>query len=138
VLAGFCDATALYDDPWKIIGLPYMSYSRSGSPGAGSHSIVVNLEPAALLPLKRPFAVVSVMSHRRRRVFVDTPKGRRSAGFTVPAGDDAAEVSMALRRRGGFEPPTGSLRAVRPPRKSRKNLAIIVAFDDVCSCLVAA
>jgi len=24
------------------------------------------------------------MPHRRRRVFVDTPKGRRSAGFTVP------------------------------------------------------
>jgi hypothetical protein len=43
------------------------------------------------------------MSHRRRRVFVDTPKGRRSAGFTVPesaAAAAAADVSMALRSRG--------------------------------------
>ena len=40
------------------------------------------------------------MSHRRRRVLVDTPKGRRSAGFTVPERADAAEVSMALRKRG--------------------------------------
>jgi hypothetical protein len=37
------------------------------------------------------------MPHRRRRVFVDTPKGRRSARFTVP---ESADVSMALRRRG--------------------------------------
>jgi len=54
-------------------------------------------EPATLT---RPFAVVSLMPHRRRRVFVDTPKGRRSAGFTVPESADAADVSMALRRRG--------------------------------------
>ena len=40
------------------------------------------------------------MPHRRRRVFVDTPKGRRSAGFTVPADADAADVSMKLRERG--------------------------------------
>jgi hypothetical protein len=40
------------------------------------------------------------MPHRRRRVFVDTPKGRRSAGFTVSESADAADVSMALRRRG--------------------------------------
>jgi hypothetical protein len=40
------------------------------------------------------------MSHRRRRVFVDTPKGRRGAGFTVPESADAADVSMALRTRG--------------------------------------
>ena len=32
--------------------------------------------------------------------FVDTPKGRRSAGFTVSESADAADVSMALRRRG--------------------------------------
>jgi len=31
---------------------------------------------------------------------VDTPKGRRSAGFTVPESADAADVSMALRIRG--------------------------------------
>lgn len=31
---------------------------------------------------------------------MDTPKGRRSAGFTVPERADAADVSMALRRRG--------------------------------------
>jgi hypothetical protein len=40
------------------------------------------------------------MSYRRRRVFVETSRGRVSAGFTVPAGADAADVSMALRRRG--------------------------------------
>ena len=40
------------------------------------------------------------MPHRRRRVIVDTPKGRRSEGFTVPESADAADVSMALRRRG--------------------------------------
>ena len=44
--------------------------------------------------------MVNLMSHRRRRVFLDTPKGRRSAGFTVPESADAADVSMALRRRG--------------------------------------
>jgi len=45
--------------------------------------------------------MVSLMSHRRRRrVFIDTPKGRVSAGFTVPAEADAAEVSMRLRDRG--------------------------------------
>ncbi len=37
---------------------------------------------------------------RRRRVFVETPRGRRSAGFTVPQEADAADVSMLLRRRG--------------------------------------
>ena len=37
---------------------------------------------------------------RRRRVFVDTPKGRRSAGFSVPENAVAADVSMALRSRG--------------------------------------
>jgi hypothetical protein len=44
--------------------------------------------------------MVSLMSHRRRRVFVDTPKGRRSAGFTVRESAEAADVSIALRRRG--------------------------------------
>ena len=44
--------------------------------------------------------MVSPMSHRRRRVLVDTPKGRRSTGFTVPESAQAADVSMALRRRG--------------------------------------
>jgi hypothetical protein len=40
------------------------------------------------------------MPHRRRRVFVDTPKGRISAGFSVPEIADAADVSMRLRERG--------------------------------------
>ena len=40
------------------------------------------------------------MPHRRRRVFVDTPKGRRSVGFTVPESADAADVSMRLREQG--------------------------------------
>jgi len=31
---------------------------------------------------------------------VDTPKGRRSAGFTVAESADAADVSMRLRERG--------------------------------------
>ena len=43
--------------------------------------------------------MVSLVS-RRRRVFVDTPKGRRSAGFSVPESAVAADVSMALRSRG--------------------------------------
>ena len=41
-----------------------------------------------------------LMSRRRRRVFIETPKGRRSAGFTVTAEADAADVSMRLRERG--------------------------------------
>ena len=62
---------------------------------------MVYLEPAvARARWTRPFAMVSLMPHRRRRVFVDTPKGRHSAGFTVPESADAADVSMALRRRG--------------------------------------
>ncbi|HEU4661814.1 MAG TPA: hypothetical protein VFS63_14255 [Pseudolabrys sp.] len=40
------------------------------------------------------------MSHYRRRVFVETPKGRVNAGFTVPESADAADVSMRLRERG--------------------------------------
>ena len=44
--------------------------------------------------------VVCNMRHRRRRVFIDTQKGRVSAGFTVAAEADAADVSMRLRERG--------------------------------------
>ncbi len=40
------------------------------------------------------------MPHRRRLVFIDTPKGRVSAGFAVPETADAADVSMKLRERG--------------------------------------
>jgi hypothetical protein len=40
------------------------------------------------------------MPHRRRRVFVDTAKGRVSAGFSVPEAANAADVSMELRQRG--------------------------------------
>lgn len=37
---------------------------------------------------------------RRRRVFIETQKGRRSADFTVDEHADAADVSLALRSRG--------------------------------------
>ena len=40
------------------------------------------------------------MSRRRRRVFIENQKGRRSAGFSVDERADAADVSLALRRRG--------------------------------------
>ena len=40
------------------------------------------------------------MSRRRRRVFIESQKGRRSAGFSVDDRADAADVSMALRTRG--------------------------------------
>jgi len=40
------------------------------------------------------------MSRRRRRVFIETQKGRRSAGFTVDGQADAADVSLAVRARG--------------------------------------
>ena len=49
-------------------------------------------------PLTRPQG--EHMPHRRRRVFVETPKGRRGAGFTVPESADAADVSMRLREQG--------------------------------------
>jgi hypothetical protein len=39
------------------------------------------------------------MQHRRR-VFVESSKGRISAGFTVSATADAADVSLKLRERG--------------------------------------
>jgi hypothetical protein len=35
-----------------------------------------------------------------RRVFVETLKGRVSAGFSVPETADAADVSIELRQRG--------------------------------------
>ena len=40
------------------------------------------------------------MRYCRRQVFIDMPKGRVSAGFTVPETADAANVSMRLRERG--------------------------------------
>jgi hypothetical protein len=33
------------------------------------------------------------MAHRRRRVFIDTPKGRVGAGFIVPKTADAADYA---------------------------------------------
>ena len=39
--------SALQHPSWKLIDTNYMFDSRPGSPGAGSHSTVVNLEPAA-------------------------------------------------------------------------------------------
>ncbi|MEJ2377909.1 MAG: hypothetical protein P8Y71_21795 [Pseudolabrys sp.] len=43
------------------------------------------------------------MRYHRRRVFVETPNGRISAGFSAPETADAADVSMELRQR-GFKP----------------------------------
>jgi len=43
---------------------------------------------------------LDLMSRRRRRVYIDTPKGRLSARFTVPGTADAADVAMQLRERG--------------------------------------
>jgi hypothetical protein len=40
------------------------------------------------------------MPHHRRRVFVETFKGRRTARFSVPDTASAAEVSIRLRERG--------------------------------------
>jgi hypothetical protein len=81
-----------------MIGRSYIwEVARGPPPRRLPFHQMVYFEPAALT---RPFAMVSLMPHRRRRVFVDTPKGRRSAGFTVPESADAADVSMALRRRG--------------------------------------
>ena len=48
----------------------------------------------------RAESLVSKMRHRRRKVFIDTHKGRVSDGFTVAAEADAADVSMRLRERG--------------------------------------
>src|SRR5262245_55531554 len=93
-LADFCDAAALADS-WKIIGPSYMSVARARPAPVPITSD--GLFRAGDRP--RAFAMVSLMS-RRRRVYVDTPKGRRSAGFSVPETADAADVSMALRSRG--------------------------------------
>jgi hypothetical protein len=86
---------------WKYSGPTYIPGSRPGSlrRRLPFHPKVCP-EPAARAALTRPFATVGFMSHRRRRVFVDTPKGCRNAGFTVPETADAADVSMRLRERG--------------------------------------
>ena len=84
-------SSRLLENNWTFLHI-----SRAGSPDAGSHYID-DLFRAG--DRSRPFAMVSLMS-RRRRVFVDTPKGRRSAGFSVPESAVAADVSMALRSRG--------------------------------------
>jgi hypothetical protein len=94
----FCDATTLYDDPWKLIDFTYIPEQ---SPGLARRRLPFNpmvcLEPAVARAVAA--TIRNLMSHRRR-VFVDTPKGRRSAGFTVSAEADAADVSMRLRERG--------------------------------------
>jgi len=60
-----------------------------------------DFSPSAPLRVAVPArTVVSRMRHRRRRVYIDTHKGRVSAGFTVAAEADAADVSMRLRERG--------------------------------------
>jgi hypothetical protein len=97
-LVDFCDAAALADS-WKIIGPSYISLAISL---ARARPAPVPIPSDGLFRAgdrSRPFAMVSLMS-RRRRVFVDTPKGRRSAGFSVPESAVAADVSMALRSRG--------------------------------------
>jgi Protein of unknown function (DUF3072) len=43
------------------------------------------------------------MPHRRRRVFIETSKGPKRAGFTVSEDADAADVAIMLRNR-GWEP----------------------------------
>jgi hypothetical protein len=40
------------------------------------------------------------MPHRRRRVYIETSRGRISAGFSVSEDADAADVSIMLRHRG--------------------------------------
>ena len=65
------------------------------------------------------------MPHRRRRVIVDTPKGRRSAGFTVPESADAADVSIALRQRGW------SPYALRLEREEHAWIAFVMEWQRV-------
>jgi hypothetical protein len=43
------------------------------------------------------------MPHRRRRVLIETSRGRCSAGFSVPEAATAVDVSIKLRER-GWEP----------------------------------
>ena len=76
-----------------------MARVAQGSPGAAANQTFIAGQrlPA---PRTRPVVLVHRMPHRRRRVFVDTAKGRVSAGFSVPETDDAADVSMKLRQRG--------------------------------------
>jgi hypothetical protein len=40
------------------------------------------------------------MPHRRRRVLIETSRGRISAGFSLPATATAVDVSIRLRERG--------------------------------------
>src|SRR5262249_14595352 len=68
--------------------------------GQLSFNPTVYLEQAKPRPMSDLSMVCAMSRHRRRRVFVDTPKGRLSAGFSVPAEADAADVSMMLRERG--------------------------------------
>ena len=84
-------SSRLLENNWVVLHI-----NRAGSPGAGCHYTDGLFQTGDRL---RPFAMVGLMS-RRRRVFVDTPKGRRSAGFSVPESAVAADVSMALRSRG--------------------------------------
>jgi hypothetical protein len=86
---------------WKCFGPTYIPGSRAGLAScAGSHFTRRFILSRRRASLTRLFAMVGLMSHRRRRVFVDTPKGCRNAGFTVPETADAADVSMRLRERG--------------------------------------
>lgn len=81
----------------KSGGVP--TYLTAPRLAAGQFSIRATV-PSAPLRAAVPADVVCNMRNRRRRVFIDTQKGRVSAGFTVAAEADAADVSMRLRERG--------------------------------------
>ena len=96
-LLRFPRRSALQHPSWKLIDTNYILGSRPRSPGAGSHSTVWSISS------RRPHATVrngefdvASSSPRVRRY----AQGRRSAGFTVPESAEAADVSIALRRRG--------------------------------------
>lgn len=62
------------------------------------------------------------MQHRRR-VLVETPKGRISAGFSVPATAAATDVSMRLREggvQGKFGPPPRIQAPLRSGNRHRR------------------
>ena len=84
------------------IDRPYLHIMTAAGLARGQLSFnpTVYLEQAKPRPMSDLSMVCAMSRHRRRRVFVDTPKGRLSAGFSVPAEADAADVSMMLRERG--------------------------------------
>ena len=89
-----CSAT------WKVRGRTYIPDRLRGF-AVGQFSVRATVPSAPLhAAVSARSHVVCNMRNRRRRVFIDTQKGRVSAGFTVAAEADAADVSMRLRERG--------------------------------------